>query len=157
MEDHQLKFHQPTTSVASKANQILGIISKSFEYLEIDSLPRLYKALVRPVVEYANSIWGPLYIGDQRMLEKVQKRATRLIPSLRDLPYSELLPCLHLPTLYYRRRRGDMILVYQLLNGMLDVDAATLFTFATYTSTRGHNFKLCKSRAHTNVTLHITK
>ena len=52
---------------------------------EIDSLPRLYKALVCPVVEYADSIWGPFYIGDQRMIEKAQKRATRLIPSLRDL------------------------------------------------------------------------
>ena len=74
--DHQLKFHQHTASVASKANRILGTISKSFEYLDIDSLPRLYKALVRPVVEYANSIWGPFYTGDKRMLEKVQKRAT---------------------------------------------------------------------------------
>ena len=70
--DHQLKFHQLTASVASKTNWILGIISKSFEYLDISSLPRLYKALACPVVEYANSIWGPFYTGtgDQRMLEK---------------------------------------------------------------------------------------
>jgi len=94
----------------------LGIISKPFECLDIDSLSRLYKALVHSVIEYANSIWGPFYIGDQRMLEKVQKRATQLIPSLRD---SERLACLRLPSLYYRRRRGDMILVYQLLHGML--------------------------------------
>jgi len=46
-----------------------------------------------------------------------------------------------------------MILVYQLLHDMLDVDASTLFTFPTYTSTRGHNFKLCKPRARTNVRL----
>jgi len=70
------------------------------------------------------------------MLEKVQKRATRLIPSLRDLPYSERLAHLRLPSLYHRRKRGNMILVYQLLHGMLDVDAFTLFTFATYPSTR---------------------
>jgi len=43
--DHQLKFHQHTTSVASKANRVLGIISKSFECFDVDSLPRLYKAL----------------------------------------------------------------------------------------------------------------
>ena len=104
--DHQLKFHQHTASVASKANQIMDIISKSSEYLDINSLPRLYKALFCPVVEYADSILGPFYTGDQSMLEKVQKRATQLIPSLRDLPYSERLA-------YYRRRQGqgDMILV----------------------------------------------
>jgi len=78
--DHQPKFHQHTASVASKKNQILGIISKSFECFDIDSLPRLYKALVRPVIEYANSVWGPFYIGDQRILEKVQKCAPSLIP-----------------------------------------------------------------------------
>jgi len=76
MVDHQLKFHQHTASVASKANRILGIIIKSFECLDIDSLFRLYKALVCPVIECANSIWGLFYIGDQRMLEKVQKRVT---------------------------------------------------------------------------------
>jgi len=90
-----------------EANWILGIIS------DVDSLPRLYKALVHPVIEYANSIWGPFYIGDQRMLEKVQKCDTWLIPSLRDLPYSEQLAHLRLPSLYYRRKRGDMMLVYQ--------------------------------------------
>jgi len=41
--------------------------------------------------------------------------------------------------IYYRRKRGDMILVYQLLHSMFDVDAST---FATYTSTRGHNLTL---------------
>jgi len=102
--DHQLKFHQHTASVASKANRVLGIISKSFECLDVDSLPRLYKALVRPIIEYANSILGPYYIGDQRMLENFQKCATRLKPSLRDLPYSERLAHLHLPSLYYRRK-----------------------------------------------------
>jgi len=68
--DHRLKFHQHTASVASKANRVLGIICKSFECLDVDSLPRLYKALVRPIIEYANSICGPYYIGDQRMLSQ---------------------------------------------------------------------------------------
>jgi len=151
--DHQLKFYQHTASVASKANRILGIISKSFECLDIDSLPRLYKALVHPVIKNANSICGPFYIGDQRMLEKLKNVLLQLIPSLWDLPYSERLACLRLPSLYYRRKRGDMILVYQLLHGMLDVDASTLFTFAAYTSTRDHNLKLCKPRASTNIRL----
>jgi len=68
-------------------------------------------------------------------------------------PYSERLARLHLPSLY-RKRWRDMILVYQLLHGMLDVDATSLFIFATYASTRGYNFKFCKPRARTNVRLH---
>jgi len=152
--DNQLKFHQHTASVASKVNRILGIFSKSFKYLDINSLLRLYKALVRPIVEYANSIWGPFYTSDQRMLEKVQKCASRLIvSSSRDLPYSERLAHLCLPSLYYRRRQGDMILVYQLLHGMLDVDIIFLSTLLPLPPTvyinycRCHNFNLCKPRA----------
>jgi len=71
MVDHQFKFHQHTASVASKANRVLGIISKSFECLDVDSLPRLYKALVRPIIECANSIWSPFYIGDQKKFKNV--------------------------------------------------------------------------------------
>ena len=74
--DHQLKFHQHAASVVAKANRVLGLISKSFEYLDTDSLPILYKALVLPIIEYANSVLAPFYIGDQKIIEKVQKHAT---------------------------------------------------------------------------------
>ena len=73
--DHQLKFHQYAASVVAKANRVLGLISKSFKYLDTDSLPILYKALVLPIIEYANSVLGPFYIGDQKIIEKVQKHA----------------------------------------------------------------------------------
>ena len=51
---------------------------------------------------------------------------------------------LKLPSLYYRRKRGDMILVYQMLHGLINVDASFFFSPTTYTFTRGHNFKLFK-------------
>ena len=73
-----------------------------------------------------------------------QKRATRLVPSLRELPFAERVSHLRLPSLYYRRNRGDMILVYQILHGLLNVDASFFFSPTTYTPTRGHNFKLYK-------------
>ena len=69
----------------------------------------LYKALVRPHVEYANSIWSPYKKGDIKAIEKVQKRPTKLVISLKTLPYKERLLQLNLHTLKYRRLRGDMI------------------------------------------------
>ena len=57
--DNHLKFHQHTTGVTGKANRVLGLISKSFEYLEPNMLIRLFKTLVRPIVEYGNTIWAP--------------------------------------------------------------------------------------------------
>ena len=70
---------------------MLGIIKKSFATLDKVTLPLLYKSMVRPHLEYGNVIWGPIYKGDQIMVEKVQKRATKLIPTIWHLPYGERL------------------------------------------------------------------
>ena len=51
-------------------------------------------------------------------LEKVQRRATKLVASLRDMTYQERLQALDLPSLVYRRHRGDMIEVYKFIHGI---------------------------------------
>ena len=110
--DQKLKFYQHAAA-AAKANRILGLISKCFEDLDVDTLPLLYKILVRPILEYANAVWGPYYITDQKLLERV---ATNLVSSLKNLPYAKWLSYLQLASFCYRRKRGDMVLVYQILN-----------------------------------------
>ena len=105
----------------------------------------LYKSLVRPTLEYGNPIWGPYYVLDQQAVERVQRRATRMIQPLRDLPYHTRLHQLKLPSLTYRRRRGDMIIIYQITHHLLNIPFPTFFTPSSYISTRGHNYKLLKS------------
>ena len=85
------------------------MIKKSFEYLDSGMLSKLFTTLIRPTLEYSNAIWGPLFTLDQRKVEKVQRRATRLLPSLHDKSYTERLSILSLPSLLYRRQRGDLI------------------------------------------------
>ena len=80
-------------------------------------LPILYKSLVRPVLEYGNIIWGPFYNHDIIQVEKVQRGATRLISSLRHLPYIGHLSTLNLHSLNYRHKRYDMIYLFQLMQG----------------------------------------
>ena len=77
----------------------------------------------------------------------MQRRATRLVTAIRDRPYEERLQILNLPSLYHRRRRGDMITVYQVLRRGVDVDAAKFFATAPNRGTRGHQWKLVKPRA----------
>ena len=81
----------------------------------------LYISLVRPHLEYASEIWNPYLMGDIQTLEKVQRRATKLVPELRDLDYTNRLVALNLPSLLYRRRRMDMITVFRIVHGLQGV------------------------------------
>ena len=72
--------------------------------------------MVRPHLEYANSVWCPYKKGDIEDIEKVQKRATKLVISLKHLPYVDRLQQLKLPTLKYRRLRGDMIEIFKIVH-----------------------------------------
>jgi len=63
--DSNLKFHDHVNSVISKANQTLGIICKTFHFTDNQMFVTLYKTMVRPVIEYSNSVWEPHYIIDQ--------------------------------------------------------------------------------------------
>ena len=107
-------------------------------------------SLVRPHLEYANTVWGPHYVTDQQDLEKVQRRATKLIQSIKDLPYEDdRLRKLNMPSLCHRRLRGDMINTYKIVTGSYKVDKSIFFQPARETTTRGHRFKLYKQHART--------
>ena len=143
--DSMLKFREHASAAVAKANQILAVIRRSFALIDERTLPLLFKTLVRPHLEYGNLVWGPFNRADQKRVERTQRRATRLVASIRLLPYQERLRILKLPSLYYRRRRGDMIQTYQLFHGGVDMDPASIFTLADrIRNTRVHPFKLHK-------------
>ena len=74
-------FH--IAKVVSKANQVMGSIRKTIEFKSKDDLIRLYKSLVRPHLEYCQQAWRP-YNQDIDNIENVQRRMTKIIPSLRE-------------------------------------------------------------------------
>ena len=78
--DQHLTFEEHLTTKTNKANQIMGLIRRSFHHLNIQTFRWLYKALVRPHIEYAQAAWSPMRKKDITTLENVQRRATKLIP-----------------------------------------------------------------------------
>ena len=72
-----LKFHEHTNLTVSKANRVLGLIRKTFQCREQDMVTRLFKSLIRPILEYGNLLWGPFYSTDQQAIEGVQRHATK--------------------------------------------------------------------------------
>ena len=145
--DTLLKFREQAAAAIAKATRVLAVIRRSFAQIDEVTLPLLFKSLVRPHLEYGNLVWGPFNRADQKAVERVQRRATRLMSSIRHLEYPTRLRLLRLPSLYYRRRRGAMIHVYQMLTGGVDIVASEMLTLQTGGSTRGHSLKLCKPHA----------
>ena len=89
------------------------------------------------------------------MIEIVQRRATKQLPGLKNLTYSERLQKLKLPSLNFRRVRGDMIELYKTLNGKYDKEAAQFVKLwkdmTTRTGVRGNSLKIFPQRARTEL------
>ena len=152
--DSELKFHKQAAAAVKKANRSLGLIKKSFALLNRSTLPPLYTSQVRSHLEYANVIWGPFYKEDAKLVEKVQRRATKVVTDLKNFPYEDRLRALKLPSLQHRRRRGDMICTHNILSGNVKLDAEKMFTFATKTM-RGHQYKMQKKRMTKTTSLNV--
>lgn len=143
-----LKFMEHIANTVKKANQMVGIVKRTFKYMNKTMFNSIYKSLIRSHLESGNKIWAPIRKTDSDHLEKVQRRATKIVVEIRDLPYGERLKELKLHSLLYRRRRGDMIQVYKYLHGM--EDSRNMFRLAEG-NTRGHSLKLIKPRCNTSL------
>ena len=89
--DDKLSFSEHICNQTKKANMIMGVIRRTFRYLDENMFTKLFKALVRPHLEYAQAVWHPSLIRDINMLESVQRRATKQIPNMTQIPYEERL------------------------------------------------------------------
>ena len=142
-----MKVSEQCGIAASKGNQILGLIRRSITYKEKQLIVPLYKAIVRPHLEYCIQAWRPYRKKDIDKLERIQRRANKMIPELRDLSYEiHLLQC-GLTSLETRRLRGDQIEVFKIVNGYEDVDRNNMFLKLKEGSrTRGHKAALVKEQ-----------
>ena len=131
---------------ASKGNQILGLSRRTIMYKEKQLIVPLYKAIVRTHLEYCIQAWRPYRKKNIDNLERIQRRATKMIPELRYLSYeSRLLQCV-LKTLETMRLRGDQIEVFNIVNGYEDVDRNMFFKLKEVCRTRGHKAALVKEQ-----------
>ena len=119
---NDLKWAKHIAICVKKANRMIGLIKHTFSHMDKDMFLCLYKSLVRPLLEYNPQVWNPYMVKDISSIEKVQRRATKLVPELHDMPYDDRLKNLSLYSLQHRRERGDMITVYKILNSLVDTD-----------------------------------
>ena len=137
-----LKPSQQCSEVVKKANKIIGFIGRSFEHKSKEVILTLYNSLVRPLLEYCVQSWCPYYQKDINKLERVQRRVTKMIPSLKNKPYEERLRELNLFPLTQRRLRGDLIQVFKIIKGIDNMNCSKYFTIDQSNYTRGNGCKI---------------
>ncbi len=102
---------------------MLYLIKRSFACLTKDIFLPLYRALVRPHLEYAIQANCPYLKKDIYHIERIQRTATRWVKGLRDLSYQERLRELKLQSLEKRRIRNDMVLTHKIMFHRIDLEA----------------------------------
>ncbi|CAH8429229.1 unnamed protein product [Dicrocoelium dendriticum] len=128
-------------SASKRGNQHVGLLRRAFGILDPSIFSLMLNAYVRPHVEYAIQAWQPWLKRDLAALETPQRRATKIVKGLRHTPYQERLEILGVFSGRYRRLRGDLILVYQILSDPSHV-CRHLLKLSPNTNLRGNSLKL---------------
>jgi hypothetical protein len=141
---------RPSTQCAKAANKAMSTmrrIKRAFNVITPSVFCRVYKAFVRPHLEYAIQVWRPWLKNDINMLSLVQRRCTKLVDGLYNSDFLTRESTLNLFPLPYRQVRGDLLLAFRIIR--LDdcgLDFEDFFQYAATTHLRGHPWKLQKER-----------
>ena len=93
--------------------------------------------------------------GWKILIERIHKRFTRMILSIKEFPYEVRLKKLGLWSLEDRRIRADLIEVFNIIPGLSTVNFSTFFEYTTHEKTRGHPLKLNKNQVRTDLRQHF--
>ena len=152
--DNALTFDEHVNLSTKKARKSAGLLLRNITHKTPHILVPLFKSLVRPILEYANTVWSPYLRKHIDAIEKVQRNFTKRVFGMYEIEYCQRLEKLGLPSLEYRRVRGDLIETYKILQDIYDpITTKGLFTLnnTNFTKTRGHNFKLTKISPNLNI------
>uniref|UniRef100_A0A674KBD5 Reverse transcriptase domain-containing protein n=1 Tax=Terrapene triunguis TaxID=2587831 RepID=A0A674KBD5_9SAUR len=153
--DRRMTMSRQCDMAVKKANAILGCIRQGISSRDKEVLLPLYKALVRPHLEYCVQFWSPLFKKDELKLERVQRRATRMIRGMENLSYEKRLKELGLFSLTKRRLRGDRIALFKYIRGINTKEGEELFQLSTNVDTRTNGYKLAMGKFRLEIRQHF--
>ena len=146
-----MSWSEHVNYIVKEASKKLGIIRRVFADSDMTVKEQLYKQLILSKLEYCGNVWDPYLLGQQQSLERIQKRAARIILSNWDVCYADALNELNWPSLHTRRLANRQILCYKILNGLIDIPASYYFQFRHCRDFRStHEYQLQGKFARTN-------
>ena len=151
-----LKWKKQTEKICKTANRVLGFITRNFRYKNKKVIILLYKSLVRPHLEYSVQFWSPNLRKDIDKIEKIQRRATKMISEIRNHSSNQRIQDLDLISLVQRRLRGQLIIkVFKYQNRFTTASARGLFDYDHNDRTRNNGVKLIVKHFNTSVAQHF--
>jgi ribonuclease P/MRP protein subunit RPP40 len=114
---NNLKPGAQCSKAAGTASAVLAQVSRAYHYKDRFTFINLYKQYVRPHLEFVVQAWSPWLQQDKEVLERVQKRAVKMVSGLQGTSYQEKLEELDLNTLEERRHQADMLQMYKIITG----------------------------------------
>jgi hypothetical protein len=151
----KIGFSSYINNTVARAHARSNLIYKCFTSRDITTLVRAYLVYVRPLLEYATCIWSPQHITAVRQVESVQRHFTKRLPGLNNMNYDDRLAILGIEKLELRRLKQDLIMVYKILFGLVDIDAKEIFTVRNANhEMRGHPYRLLQGHCRVDVRKH---
>lgn len=126
--DKNLSFKAHIAQITARAHQRARLIIRCFRTRDPHLLFRAFAAYVRPIVEYCSPVWSPVCKSDIIKIESVQRRFTKSLKDCNHLSYADRLKYLRSDTLELRRLRNDLLTVYKMLHGLIEVNINDFFS-----------------------------
>ena len=110
-------------NITKKANSTMAFLRRNIRSSQRDAKAKAYKTYVRPIVEYAASVWSPAIDSHIKQLEMVQRRAARFVCSdyTRQSSVSEMISSLGWDTLQQRRDNARTTMLYKIKHNLVDI------------------------------------
>ena len=153
--DTSLKFHVHIKQIVNKAAVLSSNFLKTTLCRSVEFMKTLLASHLRPLLEFASPVWNTGYLGDLRLLESVQRRWTKQIIGMANIPYSDRLKALNLYSIKGRLIRADLIKCWKIFHGKCGLKPRNMFNLPPLQGTRGHRFKIAHSFCTTEMRRHF--
>ena len=153
--DQNLTWKEHVNTITNRANRVRGLLQRNFRRSPAEIKIKCYQTLIQPILGYALDVWSPYHIGLINQLESVHRRAARFIfqDYRRTSSITNMLHILQWPTLEKKRVASRAIMIFKIINGLIDIPIESPIFTSNNLLTRGHQQKFIQLPTRTDVYL----